>query len=63
MNTPSPFVIASAVLTAPGWVRVRITAPSARLREEAALALADRIMDCVETPPTMVSEGQMPLPL
>jgi len=32
--------IAHAILSAPGWARVGISAPNERLREEAALELA-----------------------
>lgn len=32
--------IAQAILNAPGWARVGITAPDARMREEAARELA-----------------------
>lgn len=34
------FRAASPILSAPGWVRKGITAPTERLREEAALELA-----------------------
>lgn len=63
MNTPSPLALAAAVLTAPGWVRVGIAAPSERIREEAALALATRIVDSLDAPVVIVPEGQMALPL
>lgn len=63
MNTPSPLALPSAVLTAPGWVSVGIAAPSPRLREEAALALANRIVERLEAPVAIVPDGQMALPL
>ncbi|WP_308462169.1 DUF6771 family protein [Sphingomonas citri] len=63
MDTPSPQALASAVLIAPGWVRVGIAAPSPRLREEAALALANRIVDRLEKPQVVVPDGQLALPL
>jgi len=36
--------IAEAILTAPGWARVGLTAPAERLREEAALELARAVL-------------------
>lgn len=63
MDTPSPLTLASMVLSAPGWVRVGITAPSERLRQEAALEMALRIVEGMEKPVTIVPEGQMALPL
>lgn len=63
MNAPSPLALAAAVLTAPGWVRVGIAAPSERVREEAALALATRIVDSLDAPVVIVPDGQMALPL
>lgn len=62
MDMPSPLALAAAVLTAPGWVRVGIAAPSERVREEAALALATRIVDGMEKPVAIVPDGQMALP-
>lgn len=62
MDTPSPLALAAAVLTAPGWVRVGIAAPSERVREEAALALATRIVDSLDAPIAIVPDGQMALP-
>lgn len=63
MDTPSPLALAAAVLTAPGWVRVGIAAPNERVREEAALALAARIVDTLDAPVVIVPDGQMALPL
>ncbi len=63
MDTPSPLTLAAAVLSAPGWVRGGIAAPSERVREEAALALATRIVDSLERPVAIVPDGQMTLPL
>ena len=37
--------IAQTILRAPGWVRVGITAPNERLRDEAACELARAILD------------------
>ena len=36
--------ISTAILTAPGWVRVGITAPNERIRQEAAKELARAII-------------------
>lgn len=36
--------IAEALLAAPGWARIGITAPAPRLREEAALELAKSVL-------------------
>ena len=63
MDMPSPLSLAAAVLTAPGWVRVGIAAPSKRVREEAALALATRIVERLEKPVPIVPDAQMALPL
>lgn len=63
MDMPSPLSLAAAVLTAPGWVRVGISAPSERVREQAALELAERIVARMEAPPVIVPDGQMALPL
>lgn len=56
-------LIAIAILSAPGWARVGITAPKPCLREDAALALARAIAETVETPPVRGCEAQFALPL
>ena len=63
MDTPSPLALAAAVLTAPGWVRVGIAAPSERMREAAALELGSIIADRIEHGAYAPAEGQLPLPL
>lgn len=63
MDTPSPFALASMLLTAPGWARVGLTASKPDLREQAALELATTIVAGLEQPPMIVPEEQMPLPL
>lgn len=40
MERADPMQIAEALLAAPGWARIGITAPAKHLREEAALELA-----------------------
>ena len=45
--------IAEAILTAPGWARVGLTAPSAWTRKDAAQELARTIIDAIQpSPPT-----------
>jgi hypothetical protein len=63
MDTPSPLALASLVLTAPGWVRVGIAAPSERTRQAAALELGVIIAERIERPLKATPEGQMALPL
>lgn len=63
MNTPSPLILATMILHAPGWCRVGITAPDERMREEAALELGAFLIDQMEHPVPLIPEGQMPLPL
>lgn len=63
MDTPSPLALASTVLAAPGWVRVGIAAPSARMREAAALELGALIAERIDHPAVTVLEGQLALPL
>ncbi|WP_333914941.1 DUF6771 family protein [Sphingomonas sp. LR60] len=63
IESPSPLALAAAVLTAPGWVRVGIAAPSERVGEEAAMVLAARIGDSLDAPVVIVPDGQTTLPL
>ncbi len=55
--------VAHAILDAPGWARVGITAPSSCLREDAALELARVIADAVTAPVGETVEAQTSLPL
>ncbi|MFQ3896823.1 DUF6771 family protein [Sphingobium sp. R-7] len=55
--------VAHAILDAPGWARVGITAPSSCLREDAALELARVIADAVDAPASAPSSEQSTLPL
>jgi hypothetical protein len=55
--------VAHAILDAPGWARVGITAPSYWLREDAALELARVIADAVDAPANAPSSQQSILPL
>lgn len=45
MEQADPTHIAEALLAAPGWARIGITAPAKHLREEAALELAKAVLD------------------
>lgn len=42
--------LADALLTAPGWARVGLTAPTSTVREDAACELARVIIDRIERP-------------
>ena len=55
--------VAHAILDAPGWARVGITAPSSCLREDAALELARAIADAVDAPLRERTDQQSLLPL
>ena len=55
--------VAHAILDAPGWARVGITAPSSCLREDAALELARVIADAVAAPAGEMVDVQTSLPL
>ncbi len=55
--------VANAILDAPGWARVGITAPSSCLREDAALELARVIADAVDAPTSSPRSEQSTLPL
>lgn len=55
--------VAHAILEAPGWARVGITAPSSWLREDAALELARAIAERVEPSDVSAPQSQARLPL
>lgn len=48
--------IARAILSAPGWARVGITAPVERLREEAARELARAVLEGATDDPAPVNQ-------
>ena len=48
---PSPAVMASAILAAPGWARVGITVADERMRERAAQELARSIVEQLSPAP------------
>lgn len=56
-------LLADAILEAPGWARVGITAPSSSMREDAARELAQAIIDRVATPVSEGETNQAALPL
>jgi len=58
-----PIDISQAILDAPGWARVGITAPNARLREQAATELARSIAMRLEGIPAMDDGRQFSLEL
>lgn len=60
---PDPADLSSAILTAPGWARVGITMPDARMRERAAEALAQAILDTVFRAPRAADADQLSLSL
>lgn len=62
MERLDPATLASAILTAPGWVRVGITAPVQRIREQAAHELARSLCEAVR-PMEQVDRNQLRLPL
>jgi hypothetical protein len=51
----NPNTIAEALLSAPGWARMGITAPNERLREDAALELARAVL---EGPPVDTTQAE-----
>jgi DNA-binding IclR family transcriptional regulator len=55
--------VALAILNAPGWARVGITAPNSCMREDAARELARSILDASETGMSGDADGQETLPL
>lgn len=55
--------VAHAILDAPGWARVGITASSSFRREDAALELARVIADAVDAPVSAPPPEQSTLPL
>ena len=56
-------IVAAAILSAPGWVRVGITAPDARMRVKAAETLAAHLREYAGEPLPMKDRNQLPLPL
>ena len=63
MERIDPTLIAQAILTAPGWARVGISAPTSYLREDAAAELARTILDHMVREPEPTCENQIGLAL
>jgi hypothetical protein len=55
--------IAEAILAAPGWARVGITAPAAWTREDAAREMAQAILEQFEERPADTGDSQIGLGL
>lgn len=62
MERIDPLQITDALLTSAGWARVGLTAPSPRIREQAAKELALTICDAINPPP-QIDRDQLALPL
>lgn len=62
MERLDPATLDSAILTAPGWVRVGITATVQRIREQAAHELARSLCEAMY-PSGQVDRDQLRLPL
>lgn len=56
-------MVAAALLSAPGWARVGLTAPDSRLRVQAAETLAAHLAEYAGQPLAVSDRNQLPLPL
>lgn len=63
MNQPDSLWLAQSLLHAPGWARVALTAPNERLRENAALELAQSILAAWDKQQPIPDARQMTFPL
>ena len=63
MTQPDSLWLAQSLLNAPGWARVALTVPNERLREQAAVELAQTIIVAMERQPPHFDRRQMTLPL
>jgi hypothetical protein len=63
MMTPDSSSLAQTLLLAPAWARVGLTAPSERIREAAAIELAQVIVGALEGSTGHYDARQMALPL
>lgn len=61
--TIDPTTLADALLNAPGWTRVGLTAPTERLRQQAADTLASYLCKRLEQPVVAHDRSQLRLPL
>ena len=55
--------IAEALSGAPAWAKDGLTMPSEKMRERAALEIANCIVDVLERPPVVADRDQLALPL
>lgn len=56
-------MVAAAILSAPGWVRIGITAPDPKMRVQAAEKLAAHLAEYAGEPLPKQDRNQLPLPL
>lgn len=63
MQIESPSTIAQVLLSAPGWARVALSAPTERLREKAAQELALSILETLDPQRPDHDPRQLPLSL
>lgn len=62
MEQPTTIDLANALLTAPGWARIGLTAPREQLREAAAKELALQIKSVLEGDDSLPDPRQTSLP-
>ena len=55
--------IVAALSGAPAWAKVGLTMPSEKMRERAALEIANCIVDVLERPLVVTDRNQLALPL
>ena len=55
--------IVAALSGAPAWAKVGLTMPSEKMRERAALEIANCIIDVMERPTIVADRDQLALPL
>lgn len=56
-------IVAAAIVSAPGWARVGITAPDPRMRIKAAETIAAHLAEYAGEPLPVDDRKQLPLPL
>lgn len=55
--------IVEALSGAPAWAKVGLTMPSEKMRQRAALEIANCIVGVLERPPVVTDRNQLALPL
>ena len=55
--------IVAALSSAPAWAKVGLTMPSEKMRERAALEIANCIVELLERPPVVTDRIQLAPPL